>query len=111
MIAAILIRGKIDARQDVKDTLTMLNLDRKHACVVLEDTPVVKGMLNKCKDFITFGDISEKTQQSLEKIKQGKVARLHPPRGGLKSIKRSTTNGGDLGPRQDMDTLIERMLP
>jgi len=111
MIAAILIRGKIDSRQTVKDTLTMLNLDRKHACVLLEDTPVIMGMLNKCKDFITYGEVSADTQKKLEAIFQGKVARLHPPRGGLKSIKRSTTNGGDLGPRQNMDSLIERMLP
>ncbi len=111
MIAAILIRGKIDSRQDVKDTLTMLNLDRKHACVTLENNPVNMGMLNKCKDFVTYGEVSEETAKRIDGIKQGKIARLHPPRGGLKSIKRSTTNGGDLGPRKDMDALIERMFP
>lgn len=111
MIAVILIRGKMGARQGVKDTLTMLNLDRKHACVLVKDEPVAVGMLNKCKDFVTYGPVSEEIQSKLEKIMTGKIARLHPPRGGLKSIKRSTTDGGDLGPRKDMNALVERMMP
>lgn len=111
MIAAILIRGKMGARQGVKDTLKMLNLNKKHACVLLEDTPVNNGMLNKCKDFVTFGTVSEDTQKALKNIMQNKTAHLHPPRGGLKSIKRPVGSGGDLGLRKDMDALVERMLP
>lgn len=112
MKAAILIRGSIGARQGVKDTLKMLNLTRKHNAVVLEGTPTQLGMLQKCKDFITYGDVSEEMAKKLEKISKDGVARLHPPRKGLKSIKRPFNAGGDLGNRgEDINNLLERMLP
>ena len=113
MIAAIQLRGNIDARQTVKDTLRMLGLGRKHRCKLFEETPVNVGMLNKCRDFITYGPVSAETVKLLEKHFKDGVARLHPPRGGFRSIKRSVNAGGDLGLRAEggMDSLIGRMLP
>ena len=113
MIAAVQIRGQIGARQPVKDTLRMLHLAKKHAAVVLEDTPVNRGMLQKVADFITYGEVSDETAKKLQSLYTGtKSAHLHPPRGGYKSIKRPFTKNGDLGYRgEEMEKLVTRMFP
>lgn len=112
MIAAVQLRGAIGARQPVKDTLRMLHLGKKHACVLLEENPQTSGMLRKCKDFITYGEVTDATAEKIKKILKGRTAHLHPPRGGLKSIKRPFGDKGDLGNRgKEMDALIGRMLP
>ncbi len=111
MIAAVQIRGGIGARQSVKDTLRMLGLGRVNSCALFEESPANQGMLFKCKDFIAYGPISEETAKKVQKLMSGKTARLHPARGGLKSVKRAYGDGGDLGSRDDMDKLVGRMLP
>ena len=60
MYAVIRIRGSINVRKDIEDTLKMLRLNRRMHCVVLKDSDVVKGMLQKAKDLITWGDIDDK---------------------------------------------------
>lgn len=59
MYAVIRIRGSMNARKNVNDTLNMLRLNRRMHCVVLKDSDVVKGMLQKAKDLITWGDIND----------------------------------------------------
>jgi large subunit ribosomal protein L30 len=114
MIAAIRIRGTTGVRVDIKDTLNSLNLRKKHACVLLADNDVNKGMLHKAKDFITYGDVKEETVALLkDKRDNGKKAFfLHPPRGGYerKGIKTAYTVGGALGLRDNMDDLIQKMV-
>lgn len=113
MIAAIQLRGSIGAQQGVKDTLKMLGMFRKNNLVLLEGNPVEMGMLHKCKDFITYGPVSDELAERLQKKadERGTVA-LHPPRGGMRSIKRPFNAGGDLGKRGEaINELITRMLP
>ncbi len=113
-IAAILIRGQVGSKQEVKDTLKMLNLQRKNNLILLEDNPVNKGMLNKVRDYTTYGEVTEETLKLLEKRKKEgkKYYALNPPRGGFerKGIKQPKTKGGALGPRTDMDKLISKMV-
>ena len=117
-LAAILIRGRMGARVTVKDTLDALNLRKKHTCVVLDDTPENKGMLQKAKDFITYGPVSEEALAELKKarkpVREGKltVYNLAPPRGGFerKGIKKSVGQGGAIGARKEIDSLLKRML-
>lgn len=112
-IAAVLIRSFHGMRQEVRDTLQLLNLTKKHSAVVLEVTPVVMGMIKKAENYLTFGEISEDTERILEKIKgKEKSARLHPPRGGFerKGIKKPFNQGGALGKRDNMDALIQKMI-
>lgn len=59
MYAAIRLKGLVKIREDFKDTLKMLRLNRKMHCVVLEENDVVKGMLQKVKDRITWGEIDD----------------------------------------------------
>ncbi len=120
-IAVIQIRGTISAKKEIKDTLKFLNLQRKHACTVVPDTPNYSGMLIKVKDYVTYGEISENVNKKLIskrglKNTDGKLKpffRLHPPKGGFerKGIKKTFKEGGVLGDRgKEMSKLVERML-
>ena len=121
----ILIRGVINVDTRVKDTLHKLRLRKKLSCVVVDNTPSNKGMLDKCKDYITWGEIDNETEKELKekrgkktKDKEGKEVEkkfynLHPPRKGFerKGIKVTFKAGGALGYRGDkINALIKRML-
>lgn len=120
-LAVILVRGFLDMNEEIKETLRRLNLQRKLCCVVIESTPSVKGMIEKVRNFVTFGEIDEDTYKLLVE-KRGKVDvkgnpvpffRMHPPRGGFerKGIKKGFSAGGVLGYRGDaINTLIKKML-
>jgi len=58
-LAIVLIRGFVNLSPDVKKTLDLLRLRKKHACVVVNDTPENRGMLQKVKDYTTYGIIEE----------------------------------------------------
>lgn len=55
--AVVRVRGDVGARKDVLDTLRMLGLTRVNHCVVIDDSLPYKGMLQKAKDMITWGEI------------------------------------------------------
>jgi len=59
--AVIFIRGTINSKMGVADTLAMLNLHKKQHCTVIPDTPTYRGMLQKVKDYVTWGEISPET--------------------------------------------------
>lgn len=114
-LAAILVRGTIGANQDIKDTLKMLNLHKKNSCAVFQDIPSNKGMMHKCKDYITYGELSEETLKELEskREKQNNHFALQPPRGGFerKGIKTPYASKGALGYRGDkINELIKKMI-
>ncbi len=65
MFAVIRIRGK--ARKEVEDTLKMLRLKKVNNCVILPEKPDFKGMLQKVKDFVTWGEIEKEVLVELLK--------------------------------------------
>ncbi len=65
MFAAVKIRGTVTARKEIIDTLKMLRLHRKHHCVLLPENDTVRGMLQKAKDYITWGEISDDVMKKL----------------------------------------------
>ena len=71
-IALIRIRGTLGLRKDIKDTLKMLRLFNKNFCVVLKETPQNAGMIKKVKDYISWGEVDEKTLKLLL-TKRGKL--------------------------------------
>ncbi|MCG7840314.1 MAG: 50S ribosomal protein L30 [Methanomassiliicoccales archaeon] len=67
--AAIRIRGHSGVKGDIEDTMLMLRLTRANHCVVLQETPEIKGMLMKAKDYITWGEVSEETLARMIKFR------------------------------------------
>ena len=57
--AVIRVRGHINIKKDIEDTMTFLRLNRVNHCVVIPQNDVNKGMLQKAKDFITWGEVSD----------------------------------------------------
>ena len=114
-LALIRIRGPVHVKGEIEDTMTMLNLRTKFHCVVVEDNPSTKGMINKTRSYITWGEVNDELLKLLEakKNKGMKFVALHPPIGGFerKGIKIPFTVGGALGNRKDKITaLLKRML-
>ena len=135
----VLVRGLIDLSHDVKDTLAMLRLFRKNHAVVVDNTPIIRGMIVKVKDNVTWGEIDDATiKELIEKRGEEFLARktdvkkkykyatfsfngkdykpyfrLNPPRKGFgrKGIKVPFSVGGGLGYRgEKINDLIKRML-
>ena len=57
--AVIRIRGIININPDIKKTLQLFNLTRVNHCVLVEEKPSIKGMLQVAKDYITWGEIEK----------------------------------------------------
>lgn len=49
------VRGRVDVRYDIKETLKRLNLHRKFHATIVPDTPSYRGMLFKVKDYVAYG--------------------------------------------------------
>ena len=114
MIAAVRVRGITGVRQEIKDTLNYLNLNKKNSCVLIKNTPSTAGMLKKAKDFITWGEASKETIELLKTRDKGKkFFRLNSPKKGFgrKGIKTPFTMNGALGNRgEKINDLIKRMV-
>jgi len=57
--AAVRIRGTVNVNPNIKKTLQLLNLTKVNHCILLEEKPSVKGMLQVAKDYITWGEINQ----------------------------------------------------
>ncbi len=130
-IAVILIRSRTQITGNILDTLDMLKLFKRNVCVVVDDTPAMRGMVDKVKDYVTFGvindDMYEKLMQKRAEEYKGRLSdrkelirydskyvehdgkkykcffRLSPPRKGYgrKGIKAPFVVGGALGNRHE----------
>jgi len=139
MYAIVQVRGIVNTRRDIKDTLKMLRLHHINHCVLVPDTPEYMGMIRKVKDFVAYGEVDNETIETIlrtrgrvegnrpltdEYVKENStypgiadfaralasgearlsdvpgvkpVLRLHPPRKGYRTIKRTYPQGGALG--------------
>ena len=61
MLAVVRIRGSPGLRRDAKDTFRLLRLGAINDCALLPETQNFKGMIEKVKDFVTYGEIDKKT--------------------------------------------------
>lgn len=71
-LAVVRVRGSVKVRREVLDTLRMLGLTRLNHCVVVEDTPSIRGMLQEAKDYITWGEIGTEALKELL-LKRGRL--------------------------------------
>jgi len=72
MLAVVRIRGKVNRKKTIEDTMIMLGLKATNNCVVAKESPTVNGMVKKIKDFVTFGPIGEEMLIKILK-KRGRV--------------------------------------
>lgn len=61
MILALRVRGRTGIKTDIADTLDMLRLTRINHAVILPENPSYNGMLQKGKDYITWGELDQET--------------------------------------------------
>ena len=59
IILAIRVRGQVRVRPQIEDTLDKLLLGRLHQARIIKATPSVQGMIDKAKDYITWGEPTE----------------------------------------------------
>ena len=71
-MAVVRIRGIINVRKEVEDTLRMLNLQRNCHATLIDDRPSFLGMLRKAQNIVTWGEVSKETISLLLK-KRGRI--------------------------------------
>ena len=64
-IAVIRLKGKRGITPKVKATYVSLNLNRLHTCTLLPDTEGSRGMIQACKDSVSFGPVDDSTIEML----------------------------------------------
>ena len=74
--AVIRVRGQPDVNKDIEYTMNLLGLTRVNHCVVVPENDVMKGMLQKAKDYITWGEVNEATLADMIRVR-GKIGRAH----------------------------------
>lgn len=65
VFAVVRVRGTVNVNPDIKKTLQYLRLTRANHCVLIEENPVYKGMLQMVKDYATWGEINKETLEKL----------------------------------------------
>ncbi|MCL5106264.1 MAG: uL30 family ribosomal protein [Candidatus Marsarchaeota archaeon] len=129
LIAVVRIRGRVNVRANIKETMKRLNLNYVNNCVLLNVTDSYFGMIKQCENYVAYGEINKENlaallakneiKQSAEDILANKadintlkaVFRLHPPRHGFKSTKLNFKQGGSLGYMgEHINDLINRMV-
>jgi len=59
VFAIIRVRGIVNVNPDIKRTLKLLRLTKVNHCTLIEENKVYKGMLQKVKDYTTWGEIDK----------------------------------------------------
>ena len=140
VLAIVRVRGISGIKPDIKKTMELLRLTRRHHCVLYKDeTITIMNMLKVCKDYVTWGTISSEmirtlvekrgrlpgdkrlsadlVDKAVKLIEAGEkktgikpVFRLSPPSKGWKDTKDRYPKGA-LGPRgNEIDALLRRMI-
>ncbi len=131
LIAAIRVRGRVNVRHEIAETLNRLRLRRVNNCVLIKMNDSYSGMIKECSNYITYGEINEQSlgrlikssdiktdpkeilegRYDMKELRKSLPFRLHPPRRGYKSIKRNVKQGGALGYMGPaINGLIQRMV-
>jgi large subunit ribosomal protein L30 len=131
LLAVVRVRGRVNVRSDIAETLDRLRLKRVNNCILLKPTVSYMGMLKKCINHVAYGNIDKSTLEKLlskkvegvkadevlkegydfNKLKEQMPFRMHPPRHGYRSTKLSFKQGGSLGNMgPDINKLLNRMV-
>ena len=61
MYAVVRLRGQVNVRYTIEDTMKMLRLHKVNHCVFVPEDPHYKGMVQKVKDYVAYGKIDAAT--------------------------------------------------
>jgi len=109
-------RGMI---QKIKDYVAWGKIDDQTLAMLLERRGRLSGNRRLTEDFLkektayrSFAELASALNSGAASLKDlgiKPIFRLHPARKGLKTIKKTAQQGGDLGFRDDLADLIKRM--
>ena len=113
-LAVIRIRGPVKVRNDIEKAMQLLLLTKVNHCRIAEDTPSIRGTLQKIESYATWGILDNETEKLLKnKQEKNGIVRLQPPLHGFerKGIKMPYSQKGVLGDRKEkINELIKRMI-
>lgn len=69
MLAVIRIRGTTGLKPAARKTAELLRLNKINHMVIVEDNEITRGMLNRARDYLTWGEIDETTLEAVLKHK------------------------------------------
>ena len=69
----IRVRGIPDVNRDIAHTMDLLGLNRVNHAVVVPETDSIKGMLQKAKAYVTWGEVDQETLAAMIRAR-GRVA-------------------------------------
>ena len=113
MILVLRIAGRANNQSWEEETLKRLKLDRKFACIIVDDKDDVrKGMILAVKHMVAFGKVTDSFIKEMIKKRPAKngTSHLHPPLGGFKKSTKLSAPRGILGRHEDITKLISKML-
>lgn len=112
-IAVVRIRGPVKVRSDIENAMQLLLLKKVNNCRIIEDSPSLRGTLQKIASHATWGELDVETEKELNKKQKNGIIKLQPPLGGFerKGIKLPYSQKGVLGDRKEkINILIKKMI-
>lgn len=73
MFAVVRVRGDVNIGKEIKKTLEVLRLRKRNHCALFQENKSVLGMLNKAKDYVTWGGVSKPVLEKLLR-KRGRLS-------------------------------------
>lgn len=69
----IRVRGIPDVNKNIEATMELLGLNRVNHAVIVPENDSIKGMLQKAKDYVTWGEVDQETLAAMIRAR-GRVA-------------------------------------
>ena len=90
-LAVVRVRGTVNVRREIEDTLKMLHLTRNCHATLIDDRPSYLGMLQKVQNHVTWGEVSKEIITLLLKkrgslVGGGKITDEYAKKIGFESV-------------------------
>lgn len=138
MILVIRISGLVEVDRRINEALDRIRLRRKYSAILLRETAENMKLLQKIRNFVAYGDVTDETlllliqkramsvggkkidaksvveqlkKKDLDELDIKPFFRLHPPRGGIVTKFHFGVKQGVLGDNKGkINDLVRRML-
>jgi large subunit ribosomal protein L30 len=101
MFVIIRVRGPIKVNKDIEHTMCLLNLTRANHCVIYPENEKIKGMINKVRGYVTYGEINNEILKKLL-LKRGKVYSKEGKLNNFKDLYKDK--------EKEIDSIVEDLL-